>query len=1179
MAAMKELQPSARVRGLRPNEVVTLLAVQPHGPDEVEVVYRDANGHLGSELLYADRLAQLTVVPAEERWSFEADGERFRLVSEAYRIHLAYLFDPLLAVHTSLIEPLPHQITAVYETLLTRQPLRYVLADDPGAGKTIMTGLLIKELQLRGALQRCLIVAPGNLVEQWQDELKSKFQLPFEIWTKDRGEASPSANPLLEMPLLIARLDMLARNEIMRSWLEETSWDLVVFDEAHKLSATFVGDEVKYTKRYHLGELLGTRTSHLLLLTATPHNGKDEDFQLFLRLLDPDRFAGRIRFGVKPAAVGDLMRHLLKEQLYTFEGKPLFPERYASTLAYKLSPLEQRLYQEVTEYVRQEFNRADALQGGRKGTVGFALTILQRRLASSPEAIYQSLHRRRSRLERRLEELRQQRAMASVELPEEVPLLDEEELAELEEDAPDAEREQVEESVVDLATAARTMAELELEIERLRELEQLAEQVHRSGRDRKWEQLSDLLQHEQAMFDAEGRRCKLVIFTEHRDTLLYLQRRITGLLGRAEAVVTIHGGMDRAERRQVQEAFTQDPEVLILVATDAAGEGINLQRAHLMVNYDLPWNPNRLEQRFGRIHRIGQTYPCHLWNLVALNTREGEVYYHLLEKLDKERKALGGQVFDVLGRLQFGERSLRDVIVEAIRYGDRPEVRARLEQTVETALDRSHLQRLLEERALTHEVWDVVRVRQVREEMERAQARRLQPHFVASFFLTAFQRFGGRCYLREPGRYELTHVPQRIRERSPVGLRRALLPRYERVTFEKELMTLPGKPPAELLCPGHPLLEAVLNLVLEEDRELLQQGAILLDEQDGGREPRVLFYLEMTIQDGRVDASGMRHVAARQLLFVECTARGEMQPAGYAPFLDYRALKEDEKRVLADVLAARWLQEGLEERARSYAIRELVPRYLAEVRRQRLEQVERVRQAVHERLMQEIIYWDKRAAELAEAERQGKVNARLNAEQARQRCRELEDRLNSRMEELERELTLTPLPPRVLGAALVVPAGLPAERRRALLEETAVGSERVGVDAEDEVGLERNPEVERLAMAAVMEVERALGYEPRDVSRENRGYDIESRVPETGALRFLEVKGRTQGAATVFVTRNEILTALNQPERFVLALVLVEGSQCAVWYVRQPFEQPPDRLACGVFYKIADLLAKGERLR
>ncbi|MBX5457938.1 MAG: DUF3883 domain-containing protein [Thermogemmatispora sp.] len=1177
MASVQELHPNVRVRGLHPTEVVTLLSVQSHGPDTVEVVYRDANGRLGSELLYAERLAQLTVVPAEERWSFKADGKCFRLVSEAYRIRLAYLFDPLLAVHTSLIEPLPHQITAVYETLLARQPLRYVLADDPGAGKTIMTGLLIKELQLRGALQRCLIVAPGNLVEQWQDELKSKFQLPFEILTRDRVATSLSGNPFIEMPLLIARLDMLARDEMLRSCLGEASWDLVVFDEAHKLSATFVGDEVKYTKRYHLGELLGARTSHLLLLTATPHNGKDEDFQLFLRLLDPDRFAGRIRAGVKPAEVGDLMRHLLKEQLYTFEGKPLFPERYASTLAYQLSPLEQQLYQQVTEYVRQEFNRADALQGGRKGTVGFALTILQRRLASSPEAIYQSLHRRRSRLEKRLEELRQQRETMLEEL-EELPLLDEEDLEELEEDAPDAEREQLEEAVVDRATAARTMAELELEIVRLQELERLADEVRRSGRDRKWEQLSDLLQHEQAMFDAEGRRSKLVIFTEHRDTLLYLQRRIANLLGRSEAVVTIHGGMDRVERRQVQEAFTQDPEVVILVATDAAGEGINLQRAHLMVNYDLPWNPNRLEQRFGRIHRIGQKYPCYLWNLVALNTREGEVYYHLLEKLDKERKALGGQVFDVLGRLQFGERSLRDLIVEAIRYGDRPEVRARLEQTVETALDRAHLQRLLEERALTHEVWDVVRVRQVREEMERAQARRLQPHFVEAFFLEAFHRLGGRYYRREKGRYEL-HVPQPIRERRPPGLGQVLLPRYERVTFEKERMTVPGKPPAELLCPGHPLLEAVLDLVLKK-QELLQQGAMLLDPRDAGTEPRVLFYLEMTIQDGRLDASGQRYVAARQLLFVECTARGEMYPAGYAPFLDYRPLMKEEQQALMDVPAAPWLQDALEERARSYAIEEVVPRYLAEVRRQREEQVERVRRAVHERLTQEIIYWDKRVAELEAAERQGKVNARLNAEQARQRCQEFEGRLRLRMEELDQERMLTPLPPRVLGAALVVPAGLLLERLRQQSGEAAPPEwEREG--AEDDLGLERNPEVERLAMEAVMEVERELGYEPRDVSREKRGYDIESREPATGALRFLEVKGRTRGASSVFVTRNEILTALNQPERFVLALVLVEreGPQCAVWYVPRPFERAPDLGACGVLYEIDKLLPKGERLR
>ena len=271
--------------------------------------------------------------------------------------------------------------------------------------------------------------------------------------------------------------------------------------------------------------------------------------------------------------------------------------------------------------------------------------------------------------------------------------------------------------------------------------------------------------------------------------------------------------MGREERRKAQDAFTQDKEVEILIATDAASEGINLQRGHLMVNYDLPWNPNRLEQRFGRIHRIGQTEVCHLWNLVAKDTREGEVYHRLLEKLEEERRALGGQVFDILGRLTFDNRPLRELLLDAIRYGDKPEVRARLTQVVEHALDHDHLRGLLEDRALTSDTMDVTRVRAIREDMERAEARRLQPHFIAAFFLEAFKLLGGSIREREPKRYEITNVPSVIRTRDrAIGRGDPVMTRYERITFEKSEIAVPGKPLAAFLCPGHPLLESTIDL-------------------------------------------------------------------------------------------------------------------------------------------------------------------------------------------------------------------------------------------------------------------------------------------------------------------------------------------------------------------------------
>ena len=398
MAKLEDIRRGLKIKGVLPGQSVMIVDAKWHGEDFLEITYKDESGGLGNELLLRERESELAIESSGRRWSFDADGEMLRIVSEAHRIRLAYLFDPYLAVHTSLVEPLPHQITAVYEEMLKRQPLRFLLADDPGAGKTIMAGLLIKELIIRGDVRRCLIVCPGNLTEQWQDELYEKFDLHFELITRDRVNSSLTGNPFDEIEMGIGRLDHLCRNDDLVEKLRKSDWDLVVCDEAHKMSASYFGGEVKYTKRHRLGRLLSSVSRHFLLMTATPHNGKEEDFQLFMSLLDGDRFEGKYRKGVHSCDPSDLMRRMIKEKLVRFDGTPLFPERRAYTVDYPLSDMEARLYKDVTEYVREEFNRADALENdGRKGTVGFALTILQRRLASSPEAIGQS---RRIRLPR-----------------------------------------------------------------------------------------------------------------------------------------------------------------------------------------------------------------------------------------------------------------------------------------------------------------------------------------------------------------------------------------------------------------------------------------------------------------------------------------------------------------------------------------------------------------------------------------------------------------------------------------------------------------------------------------------------------------------------------------------------------------------------------------------------------
>ena len=1157
MMKLEQLQANAALRGIVPDALVTVVSVQWFGSEALELTYKTADGKVANELLYRHDEPRLEVVEQGRPWSFDGDGALFRLVSEAQRIRLAHLFDPVLAVHTSVVDPLPHQITAVYEAMLPRQPLRFLLADDPGAGKTIMAGLLIKELVARGDLQRCLIVCPGSLAEQWQDELYRRFHLPFEILTNDKLEAARTGNWFMETNLVIARLDKLSRNEGVQQKLQapDCRWDLVVCDEAHKMSATVFGGETKYTKRYRLGQLLSGLTRHFLLMSATPHNGKEADFQLFMALLDGDRFEGKFRDGVHSADVSDLMRRMVKENLRKFDGTPLFPERIAYTVPYRLSPPEEALYKAVTEYVRNEFNRAEALENDKRaGTVGFALTILQRRLASSPEAIYQSLRRRRERLESRLRELEllQRAGQIAPIVATTAPSLDSEDVDDLD-DAPDNEVEAAEEEILDQATAARSIAELRMEIQTLTTLEGQALVVRRSGADTKWMELSSLLgeiftpagfahhvAEPEAQYAVRGAgeipppkpspHQKLVIFTEHRDTLNYLEDRISKFLGRKEAVVIIHGGVGREERLRVQETFKHDSTVQVLLATDAAGEGINLQRAHLMVNYDLPWNPNRLEQRFGRIHRIGQTEVCYLWNLVADDTREGDVYRKLLEKLEQARLALGGQVFDVLGKLAFESEgkvmSLRELLIQAIRYGELPETKAYLTTVLDSALDKEHLQSLLDDRQLVHDSMDASAVQRIRADMERADARRLQPHYIESFFLEGFKQLGGSAKQREPRRFEITHVPAPVRNRDRlIGIGEPVLPRYERIAFEKTLIAPQGQPLAAFVCPGHPLLDAVIDLTLERNRDLLKRGTVLVDERDLGTEPRVMFYLEHAIQDASLNRDGSRRVVSKRLMYVEMDAQGSVRHVHYAPYLDFRPLAAGEPGI--DALLARpecqWITRELEQKAQGYAIAHVVPEHLTEVRGRKLDLIAKTEAAVKDRLTKEITYWDHRAEELKLQERAGKPNAKLNSGEARKRADLLQGRLQKRLEDLRLEAQISPLPPVVLGGLLVVPIGL----IRAMAGQPAPMST---TPADTQASAAR-------ARAVIMDIERSLGFDPIDRELEKLGYDIESRIPGSGKLRFIEVKGRVSGAPTITVTRNEILYSLNKPEDFILAIV------------------------------------------
>jgi superfamily II DNA or RNA helicase len=1167
MHTFEEIKPGTRLRGLDPIGIAEVVSVSKFGEDAINLVFR-VDGKVAERLVYRGEETSFEFVSAGRAYTFDADGGLLRLASEAYRIRLAHLFDPYLAISASQIEALPHQITAVYGEMLPRAPLRFLLADDPGAGKTIMAGLLIKELLIRGDLERCMIVAPGSLVEQWQEELSEKFGLNFDLLTRDQIEASVTGNPFIEKNRLIVRLDMAARSDELKAKLDAApDWDLIICDEAHRMAASYFGGEVKETRRYKLGRLLGTRTRNLLLMSATPHNGKEADFQLFMGLLDADRFEGRFREGVHKADVSDMMRRMTKEELYRFDGTPLFPERRAYTASYALSPVEADLYQAVTTYVREEMNRADRSgDDKRRSNVGFALQILQRRLASSPAAIHRSLERRRKRLEERLreEKLMRQASAAPLSHAPVLPAYDPDDIDEV----PGNEAEEAEEQIVDQATAAATLAELEAEIIILRDLEERALRLKLSGQDAKWRELESILDEPLMLDSATGLRRKVIIFTEPKDTLEYLQQKITARVGESAAVVVIHGGIAREARRGAIAAFNSDPVVRVMIANDAAGEGVNLQRgAHLMINYDLPWNPNRLEQRFGRIHRIGQTEVCHLWNLCAANTREGEVYVRLLEKLEEARAALGGKVYDVLGEL-FEGHALRDLLVDAIRYGDRPEKKAELFRKVDGVVDVEAIEKLVEERKLTSEGMNPSSVAEIREQMERAQARRLQPHFIGAFFREAFTMLGGRITEREKGRFEILRVPSILKERDRlIGRTDPVLDRYARITFEKNLVI--GQPQAELVAPGHPLLESLVDVVLERFQPLLSQGSVLVDEADQGEVPRLLVYLEHAVRDARTTRSGEPRAVSQRLQFILMKEDGSAMDGGPAPYLDFRPITAEERSAVADAVSAPWLSGNVEAQALGYAVRELVPEHLAEIRTRRIVEIDKVEREVRARLNREINYWDARAARLREEERAGKEQ-RINAQNAEATAARLVERLHRRQSELDRERQISAVPPVLKGAALVIPSGL-------LKARTVEAPAAVKPDGFSEDPIAR-AETERLAMEAVFAAERALGHEPRDVSAEKKGWDIESRNLKAGHLRFIEVKGRQAEGREVILTKNEILASLNAAEAFILAIVQVAGGFAREpVYVRKFFSRELGFAETAVVFNVSDLLSLGSR--
>jgi superfamily II DNA or RNA helicase len=1127
---LSKIAKGQRLAGVVADGLVTVVAVDAHDGGSATLTYRTSSNQLSERIVTDEDLASITEISAR-RWPFDADGASFRLASEARRMKYAHLSDPFAAVDTSNIEPYPHQIEAVYDKMLTKQPLRYLLADDPGAGKTIMSGLLIRELILRGDVSRCLIVAPGSLVEQWQDELGDKFNIDFELMSRAKVEESRSGNPFLEKDFLIARVDQLSRAEDLMEKLKLAEWDLVIVDEAHKMSAHQYGSELRKTKRFMLGETLRDRTRHLLLLSATPHNGKNEDFLAFMTLLDAEVFAGKLRSGDELPDTSDVMRRLVKENLLTFEGKRIFPERIAESLNFELSPAENDLYERVSDYVKNGMNQALRLEenGDRRRAliVGFALAGLQRRLASSPAAIHQSLARRHAKLTKQAEELRAGPDKRFT-IGDTAKGWSENDLKDLDEDDfADDELEEFEDALIDESTAAATLVELEAELLVLADLVRHAEKVRAAGNDTKWIQLRGLLRSGE-FTSAEGAR-KLIVFSEYKDTLNYVADRIANELGDRHAVEVIHGGLNREARRNAQDRFRVDPTARVLVATDAAGEGVNLQCANLMVNYDLPWNPNRIEQRFGRIHRIGQQRRCHLWNLIAYKTREGEVFTRLFEKIDEQRKVYGDQVYDILGDSLINT-ALKDLLMASILGESTGDHQAYMREVIDEQIG-GQMTDLLEERALLG-LGQASRNDKIRDLMEAAKTRRLQPWFVEAFFTAALEGYGGRIAKREAGRYEITRVPAALR--GPTA--RSVQSRYNRVTFDKRLVTIEGQDRAEMISPGMPLLNAVVDKVLADHSYALADGAILVDEQDNGTVPRLLLYLDHTVTDGRI-VHGQRQVVSRRFQYVEIDQHGTIADPGGEPYLGYRPLTADEYGIVNAKVSMEWASIAAETSARDWAIGTLAGPHFNEVRAIVHDRVERVREKVQERLQSEIDFWDQKANEAKQKELDGKTS-QLTSGNHRAKAEEFHARMSRRMKELDLEADLHNSPPIIVAAAFVVPVGLLASHATNAIDPAV------------------RMETDRRAVAAVVAAEIALGRVPEVMAHNNPGYDICSVDPATEIRYFIEVKGHLPQTTEIKVSAQQVQKAKTTPGQWRLAVASVPTDPQAeptVRYLIEPF--------------------------
>ena len=1088
-----------------------VLSVQPNGNQNWTFQLVGLQSETFKEVNLTDEECESLKI-LDSKSSYKGDGHLLRLGLQAHSLGIAYEFDPYFGLSISRVDPLPHQLDAVYEHLLKLARVRFLLADDAGAGKTVMAGLLLRELQLRGLAKRILVVCPSNLSFQWQRELKEKFDEKFLVIKGSDMREQFGINQWLENDKIITSLDLAKRGDILPG-LRQVRWDLVIIDEAHRMSAR---DSEHKSQRYRLGELLRDTSDHLLLLTATPHKGDPENFTLFLQLLDKDAYADvrSIHQAMQNQYAPFYLRRTKEAMVYfptrddngSWTAEKIFTRRIPKTVGFSIDGDEFELYEEITQFVKRQSRRA-ANQGDdrRARAVGFLMALYQRRLASSTRAARRSLANRARRLKEGLKHAQDLARKAPPDLPEW------DEMEEMEE----GERERLE-RMLEAITLVGNTEEVQREIAELRALAEQAAGVEESASEAKLAKLKELL-HTHNFFDDAGKR--LLIFTEFKDTLDYLMEKLQSWNFQ---VGCIHGGMkpgarDEAGTRLHTEQLFRDGEIQVLVATEAAGEGINLQACNILFNYDIPWNPNRLEQRMGRIHRYGQLKDCLIFNFVATNTVEGRVLQKLLDKLEEIRNALDDDaVFNVVGEVlpaAHVERVLREYYAGDLGKDD-------MEDRLLRDVDEQHF-RAICQTALEGLAAKKLNLEMLVERRARATERRMVPEDIARFILAAAKFVPLKLEpIGSPPHHTFNPAPTpatlRLYERDTDWRFPQLLTRYPRCSTNRKVA---DENNLEWVTPGHPLFESIRRHTLAKAREHFTQGACFYSVQHDA--PARLDFYRARVVDGQGDV-------VHERMFVVEVIGDDNLPRSREPGVlgDFTPCKPPDK--LPDVAFAGEAKSWLNENALQF--------FLNTTKQERLTEVEKISEHVELSLTELIIRADVEVGRASGEKENGVPGAEGRLSKAESRHSELLTRRSRRREELQRLRALSLQAVERLASALILPH--PERETRQMRN------------------LRPNPKTEAVAMRVAMEHECAEGRRVKDVSAKNLGYDLTSFDSQSGETRLIEVKGLAAVTGHILLTPNERRVAEDRRDCYWLYAVTDCAGEPVLHTISDPASKP-----------------------